>query len=107
MFNFNISLKISTKKCVHISRTHEVRKQGFQSTKNIANSTAEGCLPVSEELNIKTNQVCYAIIDPSNNSRAYMDLTGIFPKRSSRGNEHILVGYHYDANYIHGMPLNN
>ena len=34
-----------------------------------------------------------------------MDLTGRFPKRPSRGNEYILVGYHYDGNYIHGIPV--
>ena len=36
-----------------------------------------------------------------------MDLTGRFPKRSSQGNQYILVGYHYDANYIIGMPVKN
>jgi len=36
-----------------------------------------------------------------------MDLTGNFPKRSSRGNEYILVGYHYNANHIRGIPIKN
>ena len=30
----------------------------------------------------------------------YVDLTGRFNQRSSRGNTYILVGYHYDANVI-------
>jgi len=34
-----------------------------------------------------------------------MDLIGCFPKKSSRGNKYILVGYYYNANYIHGIPL--
>ena len=36
-----------------------------------------------------------------------MDLTGRFPKKSSRGNEYIMVGCNYDANYIMGVPLRN
>ena len=34
-----------------------------------------------------------------------MDLTGLFPKRSSSENQCILVGYHYDGNYVHGTPI--
>ena len=30
----------------------------------------------------------------------YMDLTGRFPQRSSRGNNYILIVYHYEANAI-------
>ena len=37
--------------------------------------------------------------------KAYMDLIGRFPYCSSRGNEYILVAYHYDANAILGVPL--
>ena len=44
---------------------------------------------------------------PSNISTERMDLTGSFPTRSSRGNEGILVGHHYDANCIHRIPLKN
>jgi len=51
--------------------------------------------------------VCYAIVDPSKFTIGYMDLTGRFPRRSSRGNEYILVGYYYDANHIKGIPINN
>ena len=36
-----------------------------------------------------------------------MDLTGCFPKKSLRGYEYILFGYHYDANYIRGIPIKN
>ena len=37
----------------------------------------------------------------------YQDLTRRFPQRWSRGNEYILVGYHSDGNYIHGIPVKN
>ena len=38
-------------------------------------------------------------------SAACVDLTGLFPKKFSQDNEHILVAYHYDSNYIHSHPL--
>ena len=34
-------------------------------------------------------------------------MTGRFPKQSSRGNQYILVGYHYDSNCILGIPIKN
>ena len=36
-----------------------------------------------------------------------MDLTGRFPYCSSRGNEYILIAYHYDSNAILGLPIRN
>ena len=53
--------------------------------------------------NIKTNNVAYILINKKELSTAYMDLTGRFLMRSSRGNQYILVGYHFDANCIHGI----
>ena len=40
------------------------------------------------------------LINKSEISTAYQDLTGRFPMKSSRGNEYILIRYHYDANFI-------
>ena len=92
-------------------------RQGLQSTKpkpqsttitNKKNNTTDeeqDYFPTPEQPNIKSNQVCYALINPTSTSTEYVDLTGRFPKKSSRGNQYILVGYHYDGNYIHGMPL--
>ena len=34
-----------------------------------------------------------------------MDLTGRFPKQSSRGNKYILVAYHYSENLIKAKPI--
>ena len=36
-----------------------------------------------------------------------MDLTGRFPYKSSRGNEYILIAYHFDSNVIWGLPVKN
>ena len=40
-------------------------------------------------------------------SMGYMDLTGRFPYRSSRGNEYIMVAYNYDGNQILMEPVKN
>ena len=57
--------------------------------------------------NKKTQDVMYMVINKSEVCTAYTDLTGRFPCKSSNGNEYILVGYHYDANCILGIPLKN
>ena len=49
--------------------------------------------------------MAYMLIDRKELSTAYTDLTGRFPVRSSRGNQYILIGYHYDANCIHGIAV--
>ena len=77
----------------HLNQEH----QGLQSTK-----------PVTDEFppqDNRTHDVVYSLV--SNKDKAYMDLTGRFPFCSSRGNEYILIGYHYDANAILGVPLKN
>ena len=45
------------------------------------------------------------MVDPRKLDTANMDLTGKFPYISRRGNQYILVGYHYDANYIAAVPI--
>ena len=54
---------------------------------------------------IKTDDVVYTLTSTSN--KAYMDLTGRFPYCSSRGNQYVLIAYHYDSNAILGLPLKN
>ena len=67
----------------------------------------EDNFPASPIPNIKSNDVAYMLIDRKELSTAYTDLTGRFPMRSSRGNQYILIGYHYDANCIHGIAIKN
>ena len=45
------------------------------------------------------------MVDSRKLDTANMDLTGKFPYISRRGNQYILVGYHYDANYIAAVPI--
>ena len=65
----------------------------------------EDAFPLSDHPNIKTQQVIFSIIQSSHSSIGYTDLTGRFTFRSSRGNEYVLVGYHYDASVILAEPL--
>jgi len=87
-------------------------RQGLQSTKTdmtvaSLSETLQDSFPVSETPNTKTYNVCYALLNPQDIVTGYMDLTGRFPKRSSRGNQYILVAYHFDANLIKAVPLKN
>ena len=57
--------------------------------------------------NIRTNQVCYAILNSEKIVTRCMDLIGRFPRRLLRENEYILLGYHYDTNHIRVIPMKN
>ena len=57
--------------------------------------------------NIKTHQLIFPIIESSHAGIGYIDLAGQFSFRSSRGNEYILVAYHYNVNDILAEPLRN
>lgn len=91
----------------------KTEKQGLQSTKpksiynknNALTAEEKDYFPTPERPNNKSNQACCALINPSSTLTICVDLTGRFPKKSSRGNQHVLVGYHYDGNCIHGIPL--
>ena len=63
--------------------------------------------PSPDEDNTKCNDVAYMVIDKDDLCTAYSDLTGRFPYKSRQGNEYILIAYHYDANFIYGMPIKN
>ena len=52
-----------------------------------------------------TSELLLQIFDPT--EKVYSDLTGKFPVQSDRGNNYILVAYHYDANNILTIPLKN
>ena len=62
--------------------------------------------PTPDNPNVKTNGIlCMLLQTKKETGKAYIDLTGRFPIRSDRGNEYILVGYHYEANAILATPL--
>ena len=64
--------------------------------------------PIKQEKEQKTNQVAFALHHNNNHKhKGFMDLTGRFPYKSSRGMEYLLIAYVYDANAIIAEPLRN
>ena len=61
--------------------------------------------PSSPNPNKKSNDVIYGLISQEDIDGAFFDLTGRFPQRSSSGNQYNLIGYHWDANSIIGIPI--
>ena len=62
--------------------------------------------PLYQTPNIKTNDVVYMVVDQSDLSTVYTDITGRFSCKSSSGNEYFMIAYHYDGDTIIGRPLN-
>ena len=67
----------------------------------------DDAFPKSDDKNVKTNEVLFKLFETSETGITYTDQTGRFPYRSSRGNEYIMVAYHYDANVILLQPIKN
>jgi hypothetical protein len=63
--------------------------------------------PIADTPNVKTFAACAQIVPFVVKNAAYHDLTGRFPHRSSRGNEHLLVVYDHDSNSILHAALKN
>ena len=63
--------------------------------------------PPSPTPNVKTYNVVYHITQLGPTNKAYPYLTGRFIYRLSRGNEHLLIAYHIDANVIWETPSKN
>ena len=62
--------------------------------------------PQSDENNKKTNEAIYKVFETRSVTYViYIDQTGKFPYYSSRGNEYLIVAYHYDANIILIQPI--
>ena len=82
-------------------------RSGLRSTKQHANEITEvnNFFPPSPQPNIKSNEVIYTIVNTQD--KGFFDLPGRFPICSSRGNQYLVIAYHYDANAILGMPIKN
>ena len=65
-------------------------------------------IPTPLENNKRVHETYYAVIATNNTTgKLYADLTGRFPVQSSKGNNYLLVAYHYDSNNILATPLKN
>ena len=95
-------LKNITNICLQLKRKIKPGK-----AKKVVYAIDEDYFTMSDIPNKKTYEVYYFLISPDEISTGFMNLTGRFPQKSSQGHEYILVGYHYDSNLIHGIPVKN
>ena len=95
------ALKIKIKALKAKQKHNETLQQTFEQELH------EDAFPISNSPNNKTNDVIYSLFNTTDQSTAFFDLTGRFPQRSSRGNQYIIIGYHYDANAIIAIPIKN
>ena len=93
-------------------------KQHLQSTSKLTlpvsnplqPSTVSSASPASDDdlyppVEKKTKDLIYAIMQYKEKDLIAADLTGRFPYQSSRGNNYVMVMYHYDCNVFWGEPL--
>ena len=86
-------------------------QQNLRSTKNIIPFTDDELQDINDDLRPQQEadtaepQIMCQVIPFTHPSKAYADLTGRFPYKSSRGNQYILVFYNYDANYINAIAV--
>ena len=91
-------------KSVATAKGHlDQEKQKLQSTSTKQADEVDDAFP--SKISNATHQLCSAIVDYTAKDTAYADLTGRFPKISSRGNQYLLVVYDYDSNAIVAEPL--
>ena len=74
------------------------------SSAKINSATNDDFFPISTSF-ARSHDCVAQVIPFSTTNKGYMDLTGRFPYKSSRGNEYILVVYDYDSNAILAEPL--
>ena len=66
---------------------------------------AANITPLSTKAGKKTSELLLQLFDPTEKFKS--DLTGKFPVQSDRGNNYILVAYHYDVSNILTTQLKN
>ena len=78
-------------------------KQEHQVSRSTKLNPAKSIDETTIKLHQKPNDSIYTLTHSRN--KAYMNLTGQFPYKSSRGNESILIAYQVDANAILVIPI--
>ena len=84
-------------------------RKNLQTTKPMPTKESpvmeEDSFPEPSNPPVKTFEVLSTIVPFEANGKAFHDLTGRFPHRSSQGNEYLLIHYDYDSNGILAEPL--
>jgi hypothetical protein len=79
------------------------RRQNIRSTsKTPITSDIEDITTTTTNSGTKTHLVYAVLVDQG---QLYIDLTGKFPVRSSKGNWYVMVCYVFDCNYVKVVPM--
>ena len=95
------------------SKGHLDQEQaGLQSTKykhtvESSETPDTDFFPSRQSTVMRTNDCCAIVVPFQETTKAYMDSTGRFPHKSTRGNEYVMVVYDYDSNAILVEALKN
>jgi hypothetical protein len=73
-----------------------------QNIRSTSKATIEKQPTPDTDLGTKTHLVYAVVVDQG---QLYIDLTGKFPVRSSKGNSYVMVCYVYDCNYVKVIPM--
>ena len=65
----------------------------------------DDAFPPAPQPNKNTHDVAYAIVKRTREIIAYINFSGKFPYKSLKGNQYMLIDYHYDANLIWGEAI--
>jgi hypothetical protein len=105
----SLSLAKHLPKSIASAKGHlDQERKNLQSTKRASPIIDDDdFFPSPDSPNTKTYSACATIEPFEAQHKAYHDLTGRFPHRSSRGNEYILIVYDYDSNNILHCALKN
>lgn len=60
---------------------------------------------IQENNNQPTHNAFITLTTTQNIHHSYSDIIGRFPVQSASGNQYMFLYYHYDANYIHAVPI--
>jgi hypothetical protein len=77
------------------------RRQNIRSTSKVPTEKQQ---PPGTDLGTKTHLVYAVVVDLG---QLYINLTGKFPVRYSKGNSYVMLCYIYDCNYIKVVPMNS
>ena len=81
-------------------------RKNLQSTQPILPPISVSALP-HPDTGLKTMNSMVSLLPVNRSQKAFSDLTGRFPHKSTRGHEYVFVLYHYDSNAIFAKPVKN
>lgn len=102
----NINFERTLLSTIPTAKGHlDQERRNLQSTKTPEQELLHNFNPVPEKQ--KTYEYISIAIPSNVKTTSYIDLTGKFPYKSSRGNKYLYVLYDNDSNAIFALPIKN